>query len=483
MKKSGISLIALIITIIVIIILAAISIFGVAGVVEKSRYAKFVSDMSEMQTAVSLDYANRKQKYILSGEFRTDEEIYYMIATGKDITGKEEVKATGKVEYIENEIYPSLQGTEYYEITDDRNIAGWERNQTYASGEEKHYITNKGEVFILPGYTVEQKDGINLYFVNANQYYDNTKFDARVLEKVKVGDYVDYENYVTSAEYDTDASKTGYTSSQHLETEETLNWRILSISDSGIWITTDGPALTNSVALRGAIGYYNGPEELHNICQKLYSSEELNLRARCMVLEDIERAFGYTQVAPTDNNRYAFYPNEAGEQSGTIEYNGNTYKKIRLDSGKYPNGRFLATEIDGGGKAGEIDDGKTEEGYDYVEMEANNPVYITETHDNDYNPTGPDAQINSKVRSILEPSWGWLASPCICVYGNTVVFEMRVIESTCVGSDYMYWAHNGIDSHASYLRPVVLLKSNIKIDVDDTTTDGSSPEKAWKLGI
>ena len=51
-RKKGVSLIALVITIIVIIILATIAFFASIGTVEKANYAKFATNISEVQSAI-----------------------------------------------------------------------------------------------------------------------------------------------------------------------------------------------------------------------------------------------------------------------------------------------------------------------------------------------------------------------------------------------------------------------------------------------
>lgn len=87
-KQKGISLIALIITIIVIIILAAIVVASALNTPGQANWAKFTSDYSEIQNAVTAAYADVYGRYALgelsisSGEIPTKAEIYNQIATG-----------------------------------------------------------------------------------------------------------------------------------------------------------------------------------------------------------------------------------------------------------------------------------------------------------------------------------------------------------------------------------------------------------------
>ena len=171
-KQNGISLISLIITIIVIIILAAIVIFTGLNTPDRANFAKFVHEFSDFHTATIHDFSDRKMKYSLSNQSKSDKAIYYEMATGSVWIDLNEIPYySGEVATLNGsiangglgKIYPEgLEGEHYYEITDDKNIKEWKSNKGYgevrktgSSTGEHHYITDKGEPFILPGYRVD----------------------------------------------------------------------------------------------------------------------------------------------------------------------------------------------------------------------------------------------------------------------------------------------------------------------------------------
>lgn len=84
MKNQGISLISLIITIIVIIILAAIVIFTGLGTPDSAQFAAFTQQVDNVYMAVMNAHADLKVKHAISGDYRTDEQIYMQVATNSD---------------------------------------------------------------------------------------------------------------------------------------------------------------------------------------------------------------------------------------------------------------------------------------------------------------------------------------------------------------------------------------------------------------
>lgn len=176
-NKRGISLISLIITIIVIIILAAIVIFTGLNTPDRANLAKFMQEFSDFRTAITQDFMNKKTEYALSGKSRSNAQIYYAIATGEDY--KEDINkaptAAGTVGSLGITVFPeALTGTDFYEIKDDAYVAEWKNNKAYyeargVSG-ERHFLTDEGEPFILPGYLVRE-DSQNKWYVNERKYY------------------------------------------------------------------------------------------------------------------------------------------------------------------------------------------------------------------------------------------------------------------------------------------------------------------------
>ena len=81
-NKKGISIISLIITIIVIIILASVVIFNGLDTPESARYAKFTSDLSNLQETVDQRYGDKYSEYAIEGKNIHSSDIYRWIAAG-----------------------------------------------------------------------------------------------------------------------------------------------------------------------------------------------------------------------------------------------------------------------------------------------------------------------------------------------------------------------------------------------------------------
>ena len=171
-NNSGISLMTLIVTIVVIIILAAIVIYNGFNTPEQATLAKFKTEISDFSLSVIDDFIDTNTEFIVNGQDRTDAQIYYMIASGKETIGKnEEPVVAGKVGELGVTILPmDLKGNEYYEITNDKNIDKWNSDVQYYTSTEKHYVTDEGVVFILPGY-LDENNGEKRWWINDELYY------------------------------------------------------------------------------------------------------------------------------------------------------------------------------------------------------------------------------------------------------------------------------------------------------------------------
>ena len=155
-RKKGVSLIALVITIIVIIILATIAFFASIGTVEKANYAKFATNISEVQSAIRQKALTLKGDEASKGNQLTDGQIYNYVAKGgkTDSDYVTENKLTGYT-IIENDAdigidLPTMKvNTEektgvkiVYAVTDDGNVFVW---PPYGY-EEGYYITDSSTI-------------------------------------------------------------------------------------------------------------------------------------------------------------------------------------------------------------------------------------------------------------------------------------------------------------------------------------------------
>ena len=231
----GISLISLIITIIVIIILAVIVIFTGLSTPDRANFAKFTSEFSDFQTAVEQDYYNRYQKHALANDTRSKAQIYLEIASNGAYNGMEIKTSEGAVSQpplseINAMLATSgLKGIEYYQITSDTNVTEWKKQINYYAPTEKHYVTDEGEVFMLPGYLVEE-NGEEKWYINSSKYYIGKQITggnaiiaegALNLEQLQsqIGSFVEYGVTYTDV-YSPEDNEYTYT--------EKNGWRLLS---------------------------------------------------------------------------------------------------------------------------------------------------------------------------------------------------------------------------------------------------------------
>ena len=534
MKKQnrGISLISLIITIIVIIILAAIVIFSGMGTPEKAQLSAVISDIDNVQTAVDQAYYGFYTEKSVAGEVWTKSQFYEAVATGE--TNRDNLTGTGIVPIGEVGMVkmnlPKYEGRSWgvavEDIDDHTQVGsvvlcpGFESNgKIYSTlldvqndgrdtqltdGIQSSMTVTNVKVTTDTAGTVDAgtsvTDGTTLYIsfdasengtpvtvtpslpyaVTTNGDYEFALTNASgktkthkvsvtnykvptIADKVKVGDYVEY--IPDTAEYTTDTNNTGYTSSQTLNTE-TKDWRVLYVnSETGEVLLTTNGIVNDGTYLQGTKGYFRGPTELNNICKALYSNSSLGITARSMTIEDLNKACNYT---PSEPIRYAYYPKGTtfAEGDTTVEYNGMTYTKIA-----HGNSTAEFYTSDGGGV--EKTDG---DGFTYRTPEADNPVYVTKTSYN-YTPSSK----NSIVGSILGSSYGWLASPCVGRGSSYADFCVHHADSGLVAEDSLYFSFGGTSDNRRGVRPLVSLGSMLQIDSSDTSRDGSTSAKAWKI--
>ena len=171
MKKSGISLISLIIVIIVIIIIAAIVIFTGLDTPSQAQLARIVQSYADYRLAIREDYTNRRLEDTFKRDNLTDAQTYYSIASGIELSGKDSTVPDTTVSALGVSIKPeSLIGNECYKITSDTNIESIKTQKKFYEDTESHYLTDKGDIFILPGYPVEE-NGITRWYINEKLFY------------------------------------------------------------------------------------------------------------------------------------------------------------------------------------------------------------------------------------------------------------------------------------------------------------------------
>lgn len=541
-KKSikGISVLGLIVLIVGIIILGAVLRF-IIRMLSGDQFNKFKTDFDAYVSTIEKDALNRKTKATIQ---LTDAQVYYSIANGIPVGDEVKIEPTGNINNLGLDLKAgTISGIDFYEIKSDSNIMDVNGQKTFYDADEKHYITDMGDVFILPGFN-KNEEGVNRWYINANNYYEydkpitnineikvndlkittdpegqelageNLKKDTKlyisfsanldnekaeitpsvpfeitkngnysfylsvagrrvsksvevtnyrsqdIFEMFKVGDYISY--VPDDNNYSLSKSVTG--NSNNMQKTEEKAWRVLYVDKESrtMLITTNG--VTNKgISLGGPSGFVNGEKILNSLAEELYSNRKLKLKARSLNLDDADKIFG--QKAPENQPKVAYYP-RGTEVSGTIEYEGNEYKKV---ASPWRISRFYIS--DGGGT-----ESTDENGLKYNSPEVDNPVFVTQSF-YDYE---VDLE-NSLVKDVLGNSDSWLASNAIYLGNSGAGFGIRIINQKGITADVLYDAYANAYNSSYGFHPVIELNDDYGVDISDSSLNGSSPEKAWKI--
>ena len=493
--EKGISLIALVITIIVIIILAAIAFNSSTSTIGKANYSKFVSNISEVEQAINERMVEVKGAMLAKGSQITDGQAFNYVAKG------------GKTD----DDFVVESRTPDYTIIDKSADIGIKlpvmrvNTPTKTNVEVKYAVTKNGKVFIWPpypsenAYNIRDKEFVDSSLVSSSgdigitvagttfklQVDGNSKVENRELlddglskkefeeiaGKIKVGDYVNYEPTAVQ-NVETDTTKTGYTK-ETLSTDTTAKWRILNIDESTgkIMLTTGG--YVNKVTLKGATGYLYGANELHRLCQSLYSNADKGITARSMTIEDLNKACGYTP--PTDLLRYAWYPSDTADAdlkdvvAGGHVYTAKKHQADLVNGVGHP--RFYNWDDKNG-----VTHQSTNE-TDYIELKSKDePALVTQIV--------YSYRTNATIGDVLKgdtDNKGWLASQYVSLISEPASVQYGLFNcfNGSTGTRSLFSSYGGRVIPSDGLRPLIQLSAK-SLDMTSASTDGTS-SKAWNI--
>ena len=279
---------------------------------------------------------------------------------------------------------------------------------------------------------------------------------------VKVGDKVTY-NVGEEKSTTVDKSKSGYDSNQTFKTEKS-GWRVLGINANGeIELISDNPT-SNRLCLKGELGYLNAEEILNNMCNELYGQGEYATGARSLNVEDINKLGNYdpttsdgygdilTYRFPTTGDYIQYKRTKADGTLITDWTNITTYQTYRAPG---------ETETEKISADNRNDTGRSLENT-YYEYKVADKVKQT-TSD------------GKKMSDIISNGTGssavnqWLASRSVGYDFTCAYFTVRYV-SNRVDEYNLYRSHGYYISNNYRVRPVVTLKSDIKLS--GNSTDG-----------
>lgn len=140
------------------------------------------------------------------------------------------------------------------------------------------------------------------------------------INDIKIGDYVNYM-YDSAVNYNMDSSACGTSSNptRGIPQAKNLKWQVLNVDKNNKTIDIIGSLTARNVSFYNMESYNNGVFILNDICEKQYSNNKLQVKARSVNLKDFEKQM--TAQGFSTRNAYKY----------VIHY-GNTIK----ESGYYP---------------------------------------------------------------------------------------------------------------------------------------------------
>ena len=277
------------------------------------------------------------------------------------------------------------------------------------------------------------------------------------IDDLQVGDYVAYTPDTTQTSYSVSSTYSGYDSNQTIN-KENLSWRVLSINDDGTVDLISSAQTRGAIGLEGALGYNNGVYLLNHIADELYSNDSLDVTARSLNIEDVEKGMNEAGL-----NYVHSYSSSGVAYGQTKTYTGSNAYYPNLYAQENKSGiNTTTTKTDGIGQSDSYYISPTTETYSQADS---NGLTVTLTY--------YERSMNSsyyKNSTFSELIYGvsnnqWLASRCVDAGKTYASFGLRYVGSSLSLLDgaKLFYSDSSTNLFFCYLRPVVSLKSNIKL--------------------
>ena len=281
---------------------------------------------------------------------------------------------------------------------------------------------------------------------------------VRYMDDLQVGDYVAYTpGSETASSYSLTSAESGYTSAQTVSRVDNLSWRVLSINDDG---TVDLISSTPTfIYFTGALGYNNGVYLLNDISAKLYSNNSLGATARSLNIEDIEKGMNEAGLNYVHTYEGSVAYKETKTYTGLNAYYPNLYAQEN-DSGI--NGAEVKT--DGIGQSDSYYTSPTTETSSQAEkigLTVTQTFYNRSMSSNYYD----NSTFYDLIHNVELPYW--IASRYVNTDNGYAYFGIRFVIANDFYGNSLFYSSNNNSSGCVCLRPVVSLKSNIRLGSGD----------------
>lgn len=285
---------------------------------------------------------------------------------------------------------------------------------------------------------------------------------------IKVGDYLNYNDYVDKSKtYTTVTSENGWGDQKYIATKETY-WQVLGLDETGKKLmlisqspikkemktsgTTEKWEKSPYLVLKGAKGYINSKKVLNNI-SGIYST---NLgTAQSITAEEINRLIG---VTVDYKNKKVYANSNPNTNLDILQVLGNqyTYKTGDYTPQGYVNNKTKATE---GTKTSPA------------------TAYIYEWSGLKIDATLQNMLFDKTTKADKNAKSYWLASPSVGADSNGAFFDPgSVVNGKVQVAGTLFFSYDAWCANCYAVRPIVYLNSNITIE-DLYTINGQ--EEDW----
>ena len=422
---------------------------------------------------------NVEYRYIIYKDgFEYDGTIYYMPqqvnGTLYNVEYNDKNKKNG--DFVVNII--SEKNKCKIEITDinyDGYVNDWQvkyklntSNQWNISDDLNFYVRQQGVYDIK----VVHGDEIELGTKTQAVVFSDVLTDAVESDFIKVGDFVQYSpDAVNSTAYNNLISDFGTYSGSTANTtstlkQDSLNWRVLDVTDDGqVRLISDVPT-TSKITLLGYNGYNNAVKLIDDTCSTLYINKQLANKVQNLKIEDIQDKMVEKDYSKIDSNYGTTF-------SPTNKY----YPNILLKEKDQTINEILGTEL-GLSEQKELLNQTTKAQASSWTLKY---TYWHKTMStSDFEENNGETYYKLFINNGSNYPTYWMSSRCIRTDSKNALFLVRHVESGGVGANYLCnSANNEYNPYVYAFRPVITLNSNVQLDVNDTTKDGSSAKNAW----
>ena len=338
--------------------------------------------------------------------------------------------------------------TAKYTIPEDSAKLGYGAQITFeisdysVKGEENQTINGQTITEVNFGKTVTRK------YVTLVQAFEEGN--------IKVGDYLNYNDYVDKSKtYTTVTSENGWGDQKYIATKETY-WQVLGLDETGKKLmlisqspikkemktsgTTEKWEKSPYLVLKGAKGYINSKKVLNNI-SGIYST---NLgTAQSITAEEINRLIG---VTVDYKNKKVYANSNPNTNLDILQVLGNqyTYKAGDYTPQGYVNNKTKATE---GTKTSPA------------------TAYIYEWSGLKIDATLQNMLFDKTTKADKNAKSYWLASPSVGADSNGAFFDPgSVVNGKVQVAGTLFFSYDAWCANCYAVRPIVYLNSNITIE-------------------